>query len=307
MTTRTTSATTSSLSDPVVRLCPAKVNMALSVGAPIVAGPRRGYHPIASWMVAVDLCDELRVHRRAAPPDRFDIRWADDAPQPSPIDWPIDADLAFKAHALLQQHTARDLPVDVTLTKRIPVGAGLAGGSSDGAAMLAAINDLFDLGLPRSTLIELAVQLGSDLAFFFGDGSAIVTGLGDELAPAPPPQPVHLALALPPLHCPTGAVYRAFDTQRPDAAVDLHAVHGVHAGSRDPFNDLAEPACTVEPRLGDLRRRLADLAQLPVHVTGSGAGLFIPAADRDAANNLAERLGARAGLPVLAVQSTPPP
>jgi len=286
------------LSEQVFRLCPAKLNLALSVGA---ARPD-GYHPIASWMLAVDLCDELRLDRLDTGPSRFDLDWATDAPQPSAIDWPVDKDLTCRAHRLLESHTGCALPVGVRLAKRIPVGAGLAGGSSNGAAMLAALNDLFDLQLSRQTLIHLAMQLGSDLAFFFTAGSAIVTGRGETLDEAPLTRSAHFVLVLPALHCPTGAVYRAFDETCPDAAVDEPAVREVHADRRDPFNDLAAPACDVEPRLDDLRRSIASRVDRAVHVTGSGAGLFIVAADAAEAADLADAIREQVHTPALVVQ-----
>src|SRR6185295_18407432 len=123
------------------------VNLALSVGPPLPAGdPRAGMHPIASWMHAIDLCDEVWITRLVTGASRLDIAWADDAPRPSPIDWPSEKDLAFRAHRLLEGDTGRALPAAIRIAKRIPVGGGLGGGSSDAAATLLALNDLFALG-----------------------------------------------------------------------------------------------------------------------------------------------------------------
>ncbi|MAE60328.1 MAG: hypothetical protein CMJ49_03115, partial [Planctomycetaceae bacterium] len=282
--------------------CPAKVNLALSVGAP----HPDGYHPIASWMITVCLADDLLI--TPLPTDRqshFTIDWTPDAPRPSPIDWPLSDDLTVRAHALLEQHVDRALPVDVKLAKRIPVGAGLAGGSSNGAAMLAALDALFDLQLGRDILIDLAMQLGSDLAFFLTTPSAIVTGLGQTTRPAPRSAPAHLALILSDLHCATGAVYRAFDDYQPGATVDPDRVAALV--SQDPlpdaqlFNDLAAPACHVEPRLTELRDRCAAIAQRRVHVTGSGAGLFIVARDQPDADSIAAALAGESDVTVVPV------
>lgn len=270
------------MTDAITLRCPAKVNLALSVGAP----RGDGYHPIASWMAAVGLCDELEL-RKTTGESRYTIDWAADAPTPSPIDWPLDSDLIVKAHRLVERHVGRSLPVAATLGKRIPVGAGLAGGSSDGAAMLRGLNELFDLALDRATLVELAMQLGSDLAFFFTPGSSLVTGRGEGLENLPPAMNMHLTLVMPPFGCPTGAVYQAFDELRPDAAVDLASVRAAIAGEVDCFNDLADPACRVEPRLGDLRNRITEMTGRPTHITGSGAGLFLVARSAEDAVNLA--------------------
>ena len=156
----------------------AKLNLALSVGPPV---PPRGYHPIASWFVCIGLSDTLRLTRlQPGSPSRHTIRWAPGAPRPTPIDWPVERDLAVRAHRLLEHHTGRPLPVDMTVDKRIPVGAGLGGGSSDAAAALRALNTLFSLGLPADQLRALASHLGSDIPFFIDE---------DPDPPPPPPPP----------------------------------------------------------------------------------------------------------------------
>ncbi len=273
--------------------CPAKVNLALSVGAPRADG----YHPIASWMVAVDLYDALTI--TALPANRtsaYAIEWEYDAPRPGEIDWPLKSDLIVRAHERVEQHVGRRLPVRAHLAKRIPVGAGLAGGSSDAAAMLQALNDRFDLQLSREVLVDLAMQLGSDLAFFFSGASAIVTGRGEAVEPAPLIQPIDLVLILPEFGCPTGAVYRAFDELHPDAAVDLAAVRRLATEATAnlipaaPFNDLAAAAEKVQPRLARLRERCADRIGRPIHVTGSGAGMFAIAEDRNDAERMTQRI-----------------
>jgi 4-diphosphocytidyl-2-C-methyl-D-erythritol kinase len=141
------------MSQPLTIPCPAKVNLALSVGGPTPDG----YHPIASWMVAIDLADELTLER-ADGDSTYDIAWSDDALRPSPIDWPLESDLIVKAHRLVEAEIGRPLPARATLRKRIPVGAGLAGGSTDGAAMLKALRQLFDLDLPDQRLIDLSMH-----------------------------------------------------------------------------------------------------------------------------------------------------
>ncbi|MHB1156390.1 MAG: 4-(cytidine 5'-diphospho)-2-C-methyl-D-erythritol kinase [Phycisphaerales bacterium] len=274
--------------------CPAKLNLALSVGAPRrgrLIAPATGsgeYHPITSWMVTVNLFDDLAVEPGEGD-STFDIAWADDAPQRSPIDWPVEKDLIYRGHQLIEQHVGRRLPVKVTLRKRIPVGAGMAGGSTDGAGMLKAVNEVFDLRLPRQTLIDFAMRLGSDLAFFFTSGGALVTGRGEGLEPQPG-RAMSLVLVLPPLHCPTGAVYRKFDELSPDARVDEQAVREVIAGRREPFNDLAAAAMAVEPKLALLRDNLQKKLGRTLHITGSGAAMFVVAKNAADAAGLAGRI-----------------
>lgn len=277
---------------------PAKVNLALSVGG------RRddGLHPIASWFLAVDLADDLTLTRRDA--TAFDIAFADDAPAPGRVDWPLDRDLAVRAHALLERHIGGRLPVAATLRKRIPAGGGLGGGSSDAAAMLVGLDRLFDLRLGEPVLRELALTLGSDVPFFVGvqhgRRSALVTGVGEALEPAAVEPDIALVLILPELACPTGPVYAAFDAMRPDTGPpDVQRVRRLMAGPlrpEAPFNDLAEPAMRVTPALRAVADRLRAALQWPIHVSGSGSTLFALASDRNHAAQLAaaaQQLGLR--------------
>ena len=150
------------VTDQHIQRCPAKVNLVLAVGRPRA---QDGYHPICSWMTPVSLHDELLIAPTDGP-TRFAVQWADDAPQTSPIDWLMEKDLAFRAHAMLEHATGRQLPVNVTIRKRIPVGAGLGGGSSDAAGMLLALNSLFSLGQTVEQLAAIAVKLGATKAQF---------------------------------------------------------------------------------------------------------------------------------------------
>jgi 4-diphosphocytidyl-2-C-methyl-D-erythritol kinase len=278
----------------------AKINLALAVGPPEPRGsPRPGWHRISSWMVGVTLHDDLHLTRlEAGSPSRAEIGWAEDAPAPSPIDWPVSRDLTFRAHALMEARLGRPLPVHARLRKRTPVGGGMGGGSSDAAAMLRGLVRLFDLPLTAQELLTMAGELGSDVAFFLGaddgraapDGTpcgAIVTGFGEGRTPAPCP-PTEVTLFIPAFGCPTPSVYRVFDAS-PTAGlaherVERAAQRARAAGRIDAeslFNDLARAACLVQPRLGEALEALTAPAAAPggaspprVHVTGSGAVMF---------------------------------
>ncbi|HVZ93027.1 MAG TPA: hypothetical protein VG797_00810 [Phycisphaerales bacterium] len=265
----------------VRRLAPAKINLALAVGPPRTGD---GLHPVCSWMHPIGLADELFVTRLEDDRlSRYAILWHDDAPKKSPIDWSITKDLAVRAHLLLEETVGRSLPVQLKLDKRIPVGGGLGGGSSDAAAMLLAIRDLFELDLPHERLVELALKLGSDVAFFLGEGPGIVEGVGERVERTPPISG-HAVLIIPGFGCPTGPVYRAFDeltASRSHAMrerdVRALAMQGhIAAGGADLFNDLAPAAERIAPPLAELRARLREaLNGTPVHVTGSGSTLFL--------------------------------
>jgi 4-diphosphocytidyl-2-C-methyl-D-erythritol kinase len=257
-------------------------------------------HPICSWMVTVDLCDELEVTRLARGRlSRYAILWHPEARRRSEIDWSITRDLAVRAHLALERAAGRPLPVQMTLRKRIPVGGGLGGGSSDAAAMLRAVNALFDLGLGPADLRRLAAGLGSDVPFFVAGGSAVVEGFGEQVHEHAEVPEIHAVLAIPECRCPTGEVYAAYDRLRP-GGLRPQAVRAAEV-----FNDLAEAAISVAPRLAEHRRDLADLAGRPAHVAGSGSSLFVLCDEAAHAAALVEVVQVRLGLPAVAVRSVP--
>lgn len=260
-------------------------------------------------MVALDLCDEVRIEplgRGAA--SSFSVRFADDAPRPTAIDWAMEKDLGWRAHRALEGHVGHEIPTRVEVLKRIPVGAGLGGGSADAAAVLVALNVAHGLGVGWQELARLGAALGSDVPFFIDEEReiarpALVMHMGERIERL---EPVHaeVVLIVPPFGCATPAVYRAFDELRAaagatggvggvgvrEAEVRAIAMHHV----LDPgvlFNDLERAACTIAPELGRLKAHAALASGLPVHLTGSGSAMFIvcpPERARALATRLAE-------------------
>ena len=264
-------------------------------------------HTIASWMVTVSLHDELFLEELQADSlSLYAIIWHKDARRKSEIDWSITKDLAVRAHLAVEAHVGRKLPIKMRLEKRIPVGGGLGGGSSNAAAMLRALNELFDLKLSREILRDIAARLGCDVPFLIDGGSAIVTGLGEQLEPAPLPDKLHALLIFPDAACPTGAVYQTLDQLRPHGAVETDRVRALSAMQiiehDAPFNDLAYPACEVAPKLRGELEELAELTQRAAHVSGSGSTLFVLVNSALEAEILAAAIEKRMGLPVIAVE-----
>ncbi|MBL0927054.1 MAG: 4-(cytidine 5'-diphospho)-2-C-methyl-D-erythritol kinase [Phycisphaerales bacterium] len=284
------------------RTARAKLNLALAVGPP---RPGDGYHPICSWMARIDLADDLLVTRLEDDRlSRYAILWHPQALRKAPIDWSVTKDLAVRAHLLLEREAGRPLPVQMKLEKRIPVGGGLGGGSADAAAMLLAVRELFALDIPDDRLRALAATLGSDVAYLLADEPAVVEGVGETITPAPAVRG-DVVLIFPDFGCPTGPVYKAFDAAPAgplrSAEVRALAARADLAGG-ELFNDLADPACAVEPRLRPLIDRAAAVAGRPVHVTGSGSTLFAvcergPVEARMLAEELADELAPACALP----------
>ncbi len=261
-------------------LAHAKINLALTVGPP----GEGGLHPIVSWMTAIDLADEITVSRLGTGEDTvFERLWADG----SPVPWPEGSDLVVRAHRAAERVAGR-LPARVSVIKHIPAGGGLGGGSSDAAAVLRALDALFDLRLGHERLVEIAVSLGSDLPFFLDDAAApggpprhaLVSGLGDRVERLGPGRwggGTEWVLICPPFGCETAAVYRAFDADpgvfRPAEVERLARGSGFEPSAL--FNDLAPGAEAVRPGLGRLRRDLSRAMGVAVHVSGSGSTLFV--------------------------------
>jgi len=265
--------------DTLHAVCRAKVNLTLRVGAPIGSGDRAGYHPIRSWIHAIDLHDTLSVRRAGS--TSFDPAWSSG----EPVAWDLGQDLVMRAQKALEGHVGRTLPAAITLRKSIPEGAGLGGGSSDAAGLLRALDAIYGLGLGSETLRSIGQRVGSDVPFFIDQGHdpprpALVSGFGDELERlgrrAEP-----ITLVVPAFGCATGRVYDAFD--RLGVFTDDLAASDQVLG-RDPIawdelvNDLTPPALTVEPRLATLAAALRDALGPPVVMTGSGSTLMIPGA-----------------------------
>jgi 4-diphosphocytidyl-2-C-methyl-D-erythritol kinase len=299
----------------LVRHAHAKVNLALGVGAPLPPGSAfAGYHPIASWMASITLADDVEMERIEGE-SRFEIAWADDAPRPSPIDWPLEKDLGVRAHRLLEQEAGRPLPVRVRVRKRVPVGGGLGGGSADAAAVLLGVRDLFALRVTNERLAAISTKLGSDVAFFLDDRTparpAIVSNLGDRIERVTPVAQ-RVVLFFPAFGCPTGPVYKAFDSGDSGAGFESRAarirsmvVQAARDGvirTDDLFNDLAGPACRVEPRLREVIDRLAGTLNARIHVTGSGSTLFALAGSAEQTRRMVEVTAEIRGVSAIATE-----
>lgn len=262
----------------------AKLNLALAVSPPEPAGSARaGWHRIVSWFVAIELAGSVRAQVAACA--SFSTGWASDAPSPTPIDWPMDRDLAWRALGAAVAVTGRDLRTRVVVTKRAPVGGGLGGGSSEAAGALLAIRSAHTLGLGAAELARCGAALGSDVPFFLdarrlGDAGspprpALVRGFGDEIERTVGVR-AGVVLLIPPLACPTRAVYAAFDAQpaRDLGAGEIEAAARAGDALGGPLrNDLEAAARRVEPRVGEMLDA-ARRVHRGVSLTGSGACAF---------------------------------
>lgn len=267
-------------------------------------------------MVTTNLYDDL--HLETLPAKSFSLFatiWHKDALRRSDIDWSIAKDLVHRAHERLEMFVGHELPVKSRLEKRIPVGGGLGGGSSDAAAMLRGLNELFSLRVSTDDLCAIAATLGSDVPFLIEGGSAIIRGTGEQIESLAAPPEIHAVFFFPEVPCPTGAVYKQFDflsnspsslgapTEMRESKVRSLAMQSSLLAT-DPFNDLAEAAKIIAPAMAEDMHEIEQLAQLPIHVCGSGSSLFALCTDSMHASALAEASTTRLHIPAVAVQTT---
>ena len=296
---------------------PAKVNLQLAVG-PVRAD---GYHDVATVYHAVSLFDEVTV----APAERDSVAITGEGADSVPTDGGNLAARAAGALARMVGPDSRDAPgLAIEIAKRIPVAAGLAGGSADAAAALVACNELWGTGLSQQELGELASGIGSDVAFGLLGATAIGIGRGEQVTPVLTSGTFHWVLAFANGGLSTADVYAKCDRMRasqakgrkvgnpsiPDPVLDNALIAALRSG--DPAkvgpllsNDLQSAAISLRP---ELRRALAagrELAALGVMVSGSGPTCAFLAKNRHHARDLAAAL-AGAGVCRTVAQVTGP-
>jgi 4-diphosphocytidyl-2-C-methyl-D-erythritol kinase len=302
---------------------PAKINLQLAVG------PLRpdGFHGLVTVFHAVSLFDELTV--TAAEADSVTVTGEGAEVVPANAD-----NLALRAVRALREAIAQrageaeaaagtcaawGTGVAVEISKRIPVAGGMAGGSADAAAALAACNELWGTGLSQAELCTVAASVGSDVAFAVLGGTAIGRGRGEQLTPMPPAAPAtyHWVLALADGHLSTPTVFRTLDGQRrgqevaePELSAELMAA----LDTGDPVklgaalsNDLQEPALTLFPALRKTLDAGREAGALGALVSGSGPTCFFLAGSAAEATRLAAALSGTGACRSVATATGPVP
>jgi 4-diphosphocytidyl-2-C-methyl-D-erythritol kinase len=248
---------------------PAKVNLYLEVG------DRRddGYHELVTVFHAVSLVDEVTVRNA----DVLSLQVVGEGADEVPAD---ERNLAWQAAELMGEHLGRAPEVEIIIDKSIPVAGGMAGGSADAAAVLVAMNALWEPGLPRRDLHSLATRLGSDVPFALHGGTALGTGRGEELAAVLARSTFHWVLAFGAGGLSTAKVYGEIDRLRangePPRLTDPQALLAALASGEPralaPLlgNDLQPAALSLAPELRRTLRAGAEAGALAGIVSGSG-------------------------------------
>ncbi len=286
---------------------PAKINLYLE----ILGDRSDGYHELVMILQSIDLSDQ--IHLQAISTDTIRVRC--DHPQ-VPTD---KTNLAYRAAALMAQQFPNAFAqyggVEITINKYIPVAAGLAGGSTDAAAVLVGIDLLWRLGLTQSELQELAAFLGSDVPFCVAGGTAIATGRGEQLSPLPSLDNLYVVLGKHrSIAVSTAWAYSTYRQQFGSSYVsDLkslesraRAVHsggivkaiihedGVQIGQK-LHNDLEKVVLPEYPQVLQLRQAFQDSGVLGALMSGSGSSVFGLCASFDQAQQVQQQV--RAAIP----------
>jgi 4-diphosphocytidyl-2-C-methyl-D-erythritol kinase len=252
---------------------PAKLNLFLH----ILGRRPDGYHELQTCFQFVDLCDEIRIEVRAD----GQIRRAVEIPG-----LPAEADLCIRAAKALQSASGATLGADISLAKKIPVGGGLGGGSSDAATCLIALNQLWGVHWPREKLAAVGLKLGADVPVFVHGRVAWAEGVGERLTPLYPPlapMEANYLILKPNVFVSTAEVFQDPELTRNSAPITIHGF--LASGGR---NDC----------LGVVRRRYPEVAHAldwlsvfgSARLTGTGACVFLACENEDLAQEIMRKV-----------------
>jgi len=267
----------------ITLLAPAKINLTLEV----LAERLDGFHEIRSVIQAINLYDTLRFHLSQ------NVEFRCDMPG-----WIPEESLVSRAASLLLETTGCTRGAIIEVDKRIPLMSGLGGDSSDAAAVLRGLNGLWELGLSRTELLELAPQLGSDVAFFLYGGTALVEGRGETVTPLPLLPHRWVVLFVPSVGRKPGKTQRLYAyldaAHFTDGQITERLVAVLRAcGEFTPsllFNTFENVTFTRSSELDVYRLHIMKIGARNVHLAGSGPALFTLMKDRAEAEDLQVRL-----------------
>jgi 4-diphosphocytidyl-2-C-methyl-D-erythritol kinase len=265
----------------------AKINLFLR----ILARETSGFHQIETAFTLLELADELVVRRTET-----DVTLVLDGPDLGPA----EENLAVRAARMVLEATGNRFGVAITLTKRIPVRAGLGGGSSDAAAALHAVNALAGNAVPRHELLQFAARLGADVPFFAsGAALAVAWGRGERQFRLPAPPPLPALIAVPPIQVSTPDAYGWWDEQNPAPAprgpvtLDADALSTWGSIGRLGGNDFESVVFGKRPELRALYERVAETGPVWVRLCGSGSAVAAVYKKEGERDDAVQRLGAK--------------
>lgn len=245
---------------------PAKINLTLDV----VGVREDGYHLLESIFQAVDRYDTLTADREKAGVIALDAG--------ADCGCPVEKNTAYRAAQVFFRETGIAGGVTMRLTKRIPRQAGMGGGSADAAAVLWALDTLYDTRLTPTQLCRLGLQVGADVPFCVVGGTAYVTGIGEGLEPLPSLPDCHIVIAQPPEGVSTAEAYAAIDRaallRRPDHVAALAALRQGDLPALCRQAENVFEGATALPGVAAIRHRMEAFRPLCSRMTGSGSAVY---------------------------------
>lgn len=246
----------------------AKINLGLDV----VGRLPNGYHEVKMIMQNVNIYDTLTFEKRK---DSQIVITSSDS------ELPLDENnLIYKAVLLLRELTGDTQGVSISLEKRIPVAAGMAGGSTDAAATLIGVNQLLELGISHEMLVEKSVKIGADVPYCVLGKTALSEGIGEKLTPIPMPPQTHLVVAKPDINVSTPVVYKKLDSikgyEHPDIDGVLEAIQKQDLATMTKKLANVLELVTIEdyPIIADIKNMMQSQGALGALMSGSGPSVF---------------------------------
>jgi 4-diphosphocytidyl-2-C-methyl-D-erythritol kinase len=258
----------------------AKINLGLEV----IGKRGDGYHEVRTLLQAVDHYDVLEL--RSAPDGRVTLEGDDPT-----LSWGED-NLIFRAALLLKKNFRVSKGVEIRVTKTIPPGKGLGGGSSNAAMTLYALNKHWGLGLEKKALMDFGKELGADVPFFLEGGLCLGTGRGDDIVPVPDLDPVPCLLAFPDFSISTSSIYGQFQLPLTSHSKDSKIIRFLddrELGSLE--NELEETVFRPHPQLKVIKNLFRDHGAELSLVSGTGSAVFGLFSEREKAEKVLEELG----------------
>lgn len=240
-------------------------NCKINLGLHIVSKRADGYHNIETIFYPIPLADEVIIE----PAEEVQLHEAGIL-----VGEDMEKNLVIKAYRLLQKDFNLP-PVSITLTKHVPFGAGLGGGSSDASHTLLQLNDMFQLGLSQEQLATYAAKLGADCAFFIYNTPMMATGIGTDFSPVDLSlKGYYLALVKPSVFVSTADAYRMVTPCEPLFSLQNLTSTPITAWKNVLINQFEESVFAQYPLIADVKQRLYDAGALYASMSGSGSSVY---------------------------------
>lgn len=252
----------------IILKAPAKINWTLDV----LRKREDGYHDIATIMQSVAIYDEI-IMKKLEKPQIYVKASTPNIPEGR-------ANIAYRTAELMLDTFKIDGGIDIYIRKNIPTAAGMGGGSSDGAAVMLGIKEMYDIDVSLEELIKLGKNIGADIPFCIIGGTALAEGIGDKLTQLPPIDKIWLVVVKPKISISTAEVYNLVDTKRrykrPQNEMFVHALYQGDLGSAAQIgsNALEEASAKLHPEIHDIKERLIAEGAMYALMSGSGPSVF---------------------------------